>query len=351
MTNVPIGDIDASVEQIANLQADGCEIVRLAVPKLSDVQFFEKIKNRLRSRNIAMPLVADVHFSPKIAHDCLSIADKVRINAGNFAEKPGRTFDESRNHTMEKFSTFFEAASERGIPVRIGVNAGSLSSRMLEKYGNTAIGMWESAHECILAARRVGFHNLVLSFKASDVKLMVESCQLACAEMDKLGFDYPLHLGVTEPGNRQYARIKSAIGIGSLLLAGIGDTMRISLTEDPINEIQVARDILQAIGMRRFSAELVACPSCGRTNYDIQCVFELVKEKIGMLESARNLKIAVMGCVVNGLGEAGNADYAIVGMPNGSVNIYNGETCLLKNIDPILAAANLEKIISSNELN
>jgi (E)-4-hydroxy-3-methylbut-2-enyl-diphosphate synthase len=157
--------------------------------------------------------------------------------------------------------------------------------------------------------------------------------------------NYPLHLGVTEAGDGQCGRIKSAIGIGSLLLDGIGDTVRVSITEDPINEIQVARDILQSTGSRRFSAEFVACPSCGRTNYDIQAVLKDVKGKIEKLECARNLKIAVMGCIVNGLGEAGDADYAIVGLPNGSVSIYGGSICLLKGVEPNLAASNLEKII------
>jgi (E)-4-hydroxy-3-methylbut-2-enyl-diphosphate synthase len=345
MANVHIDDVDGNVAQILELHSKGCEIVRLAVPRPRDVPFFEKIKDKLRSQCIEIPLIADVHFAPRIAYDCLAVADKVRINAGNFAERPGKSFGEGRNFALDEFSKFFEAAKSANVPVRIGVNAGSLSKRILEKYGNTACGMWESAHECILAANRAGFHDLVLSFKSSSVALTVESYRLACSEMDRLRLDYPLHLGVTEAGNGQYARIKSAVGIGGLLLDGIGDTMRVSLTENPIEEIQAARDILQASGARRFTAEFVACPSCGRTNYDIQRALEVVKGKIGKLECARSLKIAVMGCVVNGLGEAGDADYAIVGLPNGKVNIYKGVVCLAKNIDQELAASKLERVI------
>jgi (E)-4-hydroxy-3-methylbut-2-enyl-diphosphate synthase len=174
---------------------------------------------------------------------------------------------------------------------------------------------------------------------------MVESYKFACSEMSKLNLDYPLHLGVTEAGNGQYGRIKSAIGIGSLLLDGIGDTVRVSIAENPINEIQVARDILQSTGSRRFSAEFVACPSCGRTSYDMQAVLGEVKGKIEKLKCANSLKIAVMGCIVNGLGEAGGADYAIVGLPNGLVNIYGGNVCLIEGVEPKLAASSLEKII------
>jgi (E)-4-hydroxy-3-methylbut-2-enyl-diphosphate synthase len=348
MANVPIGNVDGNVAQILQLCAGGCEIVRLAVPKPGDVSFFEKIKNKLRSQGVQVPLVADVHFSPKIAHECLKIADKVRINAGNFAEKSGESFHGAQDFALERFAKFFQAAKEFGVPVRIGINGGSLAKRMLEKYGNTARGMWESAHECILAARTVGFHDLVLSFKASDVGLMVASYRLACVEMDNLGLGYPLHLGVTEAGNSHYARTKSAIGIGSLLLDGIGDSIRVSLTENPLSEIQAARDILQAVGVRRFSAEFIACPSCGRTSYDIQCVFEAVKEKIGRLECARSLRIAVMGCVVNGLGEAGEADYAIVGLPNGRVNIYGKNICLAEGVEQSLAAETLERVILGN---
>jgi (E)-4-hydroxy-3-methylbut-2-enyl-diphosphate synthase len=341
MANVPIGNIDANVSQIANLYSEGCEIVRLAVPKPTDVAHLEKIKNKLRSQNIGIPIVADVHFSPRIAYDCLGVADKVRINAGNFSGGLGGPWD----FALDKFSKFFEMARLASVPVRIGVNAGSLSKRIVEEYGNTARGMWESARECIFAAGRVEFHDLVLSFKASDAKLMVESYRLACSEMAKLNLNYPLHLGVTEAGNGQYGRIKSAVGIGSLLLDGIGDTIRVSLTEDPIGEIQAARDILQAANSRRFSTEFVACPSCGRTSYDIRAVFEEVKEKVGKLECARCLRIAVMGCIVNGLGEASGADYAIVGLPNGLVSIYSGSICLVENAEPKLAASSLEKVI------
>ncbi|MDR0595558.1 MAG: (E)-4-hydroxy-3-methylbut-2-enyl-diphosphate synthase [Puniceicoccales bacterium] len=348
MVNVPIEDVNGNVRQVLELYSVGCEIVRLAIPKPTDVIFFEKIKSKLRSQNVNIPLVADVHFSPRIAYDCLGVADKIRINAGNFAEKFGKSSDDMRSLALDKFSKFFEKAKLANIPARIGVNGGSLSERMLKKYGNTARGMWESAYECVVAASRVNFHDLVLSFKASNVGLMVEAYRLACEEMDRLGLDYPLHLGVTEAGNGQYARIKSAIGIGSLLLDGIGDTIRVSLSEDPMEEIQAARDILQATGVRRFAVEFVACPSCGRTSYDMQRVLEVVKEKIGKLECARTMKIAIMGCVVNGLGEARDADYAIVGLPSGRVNVYKNNACLAKDVEPEEAVPLLEWAIREN---
>lgn len=348
MTNIKINDVDGNVKQISDLITYGCEIVRLAVPKPSDVHFFERIKNKLRSLGIKVPLVADVHFVPRVAYDCLQIADKVRINAGNFAEKLTNTTDSFESMSaavVVKFSHFFESAKMAKIPVRVGVNAGSLSSRILEKFGNTARGMWESAHECIVAAQNVDFKDLILSFKASDVHLMIDAYRLACNEMNKLNLDYPLHLGVTEAGNNQYARVKSAVGIGSLLIDGIGDTIRVSLTEDPVHEISVARDILQSIGARQFGPEFIACPSCGRTCYDIKSVLNDVKLEIEHIEGCKNLKIAVMGCIVNGLGEASNADYTIVGMPNGSVAIYKNDTCIVQNIEPKVAAKMLKDIV------
>jgi (E)-4-hydroxy-3-methylbut-2-enyl-diphosphate synthase len=348
MVNVPIEDVSGNVRQILGLCSVGCEIVRLAVPKPTDVIFLEKIKSKLRSQNVNIPLVADVHFSSRIARDCLGVADKVRINAGNFAEKFDKSSHDMRSLALEKFSKFFEEAKSANIPVRIGINGGSLSERVLKKYGNTARSMWESAYECIVAASRVNFHDLVLSFKASNVELMVEAYRLACREMDRFDLDCPLHLGVTEAGNGQYARIKSAIGIGSLLLDGIGDTIRVSLSEDPMEEIQAARDILQAAGVRKFAAEFVACPSCGRTSYDMQHILEVAKEKIGKLECARTMKIAIMGCVVNGLGEARDADYAIVGLPSGRVNVYKNNACLVKDVEPEAAVTALEWVVREN---
>lgn len=340
MTNLPIEQVDFNVSQIAGLFENGCEIVRLAVPKPSDVLFFAKIKSELYNRGIRIPLVADVHFSPRVAYECLKIADKVRINAGNFA---GKTADEKA--ASESFSRFFAAAKEANVPVRIGVNAGSLSDRILKNFGNSARGMWESACECLICARDVGFEDIVLSFKASDVKLMVSACRLACDEMAHLGMNYPLHLGVTEASDQQYARVKSAIGVGALLLDGIGDTIRISLTEDPKNELSVARDILQSTGARRFGPEFVACPSCGRTSYDIRSV--LNKVKLLLNDCDKFVKIAIMGCVVNGLGEAGDADYAIIGLPNGKVSIYKKRTCIVPSVDQFDAPEVLRNLVKS----
>ncbi len=343
MTNISIDQVDRNVTQIVELYECGCELIRLAVPKASDVYFFKKIKEKVRNLGFDIPLIADVHFSPRIAYDCLNVADKVRINAGNFGESSNRL---TRDAIIDKFVHFFESAKKFGVPVRIGINAGSLSDRILSMFGNTAQGMWESAYECLLAAQKINFHDLVLSFKASNVGLMVAAYRLACSEMDHLGMNYPLHLGITEAGDHQYARVKSSIGIGSLLLDGIGDTIRVSLTEDPKNEIIVARDILQSVNARRFSPEFIACPSCGRTSYDIQSVLQEVKNVL--TDCDRCLKIAVMGCIVNGLGESSDADYAIIGMPNGQVAIYKQKTCVMSNIVPEMAPTVLKKIISSD---
>ncbi len=348
MTNIPLQKVSDNVSQIINLVENGCEIVRLAVPKPSDVLFFKEVKDRLRKSKIEIPLVADVHFTPRVAYDCLKVADKVRINAGNFAESTSMSCKNDKNVILKKFSDFFQVAKQLHVPVRVGINAGSLSHRIISQFGDNVHGMWESAYECIEAAQLVDFEDIVFSFKASDVNLMVEAYRLACREMDALGVTYPIHLGVTEAGDNQYARIKSAIGIGSLLLDGIGDTIRVSLTEDPKSELSVARDILQSINFRWFGPEFIACPSCGRTSFDIQSVFSNVKSVLQNIPLKKHLKIAVMGCIVNGIGEARGSDYAVVGMPDGKVVIYFKGNSISEKIDPNIVHLVLKDIILSN---
>ncbi|MDR2779414.1 MAG: (E)-4-hydroxy-3-methylbut-2-enyl-diphosphate synthase [Puniceicoccales bacterium] len=339
MTNIPTRNVEGNVYQICKLFECGCEIVRLAVTTLADVKFFAEIGKALRAKNIPIPMVADVHFSPAIALDCLEVADKVRINAGNFSDKLSTIqpfsddeFLVEKGKLQKYLRLFFQRAKNLKKPVRIGINHGSLAPRIIYKFGNRDTAMWESAKECLEVAEEVQFEDIVLSFKASDTREMIAANRLACSKLDEIGGRYPIHLGITESGNGDYARIKSAIGIGSLLADGVGDTIRVSLTEDPIKEIEVAKNILQACGVRRYGIEFIACPSCGRTSYDIQAVLGELKTKLEKIPNARNLKIAVMGCMVNGLGEAGNADFAIIGNPNGTLSIYQNKKCIAKNV-------------------
>jgi (E)-4-hydroxy-3-methylbut-2-enyl-diphosphate synthase len=219
-----------------------------------------------------------------------------------------------------------------------------LGQNILERYGDTAEGMYQSAFPFLQIAAEEKFENVVLSFKSSDVGKMVETHRIILPKLDQLGFNFPLHLGVTEAGNENYGRIKGAIGIGSLLLDGIGDTIRVSLTEDPIHEIPVAYDIFQACGRRFTHAEYVACPSCGRTQFDIQRIFNEIKEKTSHLGG---IKIAVMGCAVNGIGEMGDADFGYVGAGPGKVNLYRRGQCVKTNISEQSAVAELLELIES----
>jgi (E)-4-hydroxy-3-methylbut-2-enyl-diphosphate synthase len=354
MTNIPTRDVAANVRQISELAECGCEIVRLAVTSLEDVKFLAAIGDVLRAQKIKIPLVADVHFSPIIAMHCLKVADKVRINAGNFSDKilgsqrfSDEEFTAGKRKLQEKLKSFFTLAKNENKPVRVGINYGSLAPRMVYKFENSDAAMWESAKECLEAADEVQFDSIVLSFKASDVQKMVTVNRFACSQMDKIGWNYPIHLGVTESGSGDYARTKSAAGIGVLLFDGIGDTIRVSLAEDPAKEIEVAKNILQACGIRRFSVELIACPSCGRTSFNIQAVLAEIKRAISEENTGKNLKIAVMGCVVNGLREAGNADFAIVGSSNGTLSIYQGNHCLLRNIPEMEICEKFLKILKN----
>jgi (E)-4-hydroxy-3-methylbut-2-enyl-diphosphate synthase len=341
MTSIPTANIFGTVKQICGLAECGCEIVRLAVSNAEDVKSLAEIKSTLRRKGVAVPLVADVHFSPLIASDCLEVADKVRINAGNFSDKilgqkafSDGEFATGREKLRSKLKVFFNRAKDLKKPVRIGINYGSLAPRIVYKFGHGEEAMWASAEECLLAAEEVNFEAIILSFKASDVQKIVRANRLACSHMDERGWNFPVHLGVTEAASGDYARVKSAVGIGTLLQEGIGDTIRVSLTEDPTEEIAVAKNILQACGLRRYGVELVACPSCGRTTYDIQKVLGEVRDALARMGGAKNFKVAVMGCAINGIGEAGDADFAIVGGPGGMLAIYEGGKCIATRIAP-----------------
>jgi (E)-4-hydroxy-3-methylbut-2-enyl-diphosphate synthase len=332
MINEDTLDIEGSVQAIRRLHEVGCEIVRLTVPSMAHAKALEEIRQRLRLTYQPVPLVADVHHNGiKIAMEAAAHVEKVRINPGLFVferPQPGRSdytqaeFDQIRNRIRETFTPLVQLLKAEGKAMRIGVNHGSLAERMMFTYGDTPEGMVESALEFAQICNELDFHHLVFSFKASRPQVMLAAYRLAARRMDALGYNYPFHLGVTEAGDGEYGRVKSAVGIGTLLAEGIGDTIRVSLTEDPVKEIPVAYGILQAMGMRKTMVEYVACPSCGRTLFNLETVLQKVREATSHLVG---LDIAVMGCIVNGPGEMADADYGYVGKTPGYISLYRGK--------------------------
>jgi len=330
MTNLPTADIDGQVQQILKAVKAGAEYVRITVPTLKDVGYFRQIRDQLKG---VVPLIADVHFSPKIAVEAAKIAAKVRINPGNLvkdAGKPGFGNDDSFLENLhDTMRPLLDTCREYGTALRIGTNHGSLSERILTRYGDTPEGMVAATMETVEICRSENFHNLVLALKSSNVKVMVAATRLLVRRMDESGMDYPIHLGVTEAGEGEDGRIKSAIGIGSLLADGIGDTIRVSLTEDPEYEIPVAYNILQAARARITKTEYISCPGCGRTTFNLQEAVKKVKEATKHLTG---LKIAIMGCIVNGPGEMADADWGYVGAGPGLIHIYKGKDRVMKNV-------------------
>jgi len=331
MINEDTLDIDGSVAAIRRLHEAGCEIVRVTVPSIGHAKALAQIKEKLIQTYQAVPLVADVHHNGmKIALEVAKHVDKVRINPGLYVfEKPKleRTeytpeeFTEIGNKIRETLEPLVISLREQGKAMRIGVNHGSLAERMLFTYGDTPEGMVESALEFIRICESLDFYNLVISLKASRVPVMLAAYRLMAQRMDVLGMNYPLHLGVTEAGDGEYGRIKSTAGIATLLAEGIGDTIRVSLTEAPEKEIPVCYSILQALGLRKTMVEYVACPSCGRTLFNLEDVLHQVREATKHLTG---LDIAVMGCIVNGPGEMADADYGYVGKQPGYISLYRG---------------------------
>ena len=349
MTNIRTNDVDGNITQIEKLVGAGCEIVRITVPTLEDVKFFEKIKIGLNNKSFNIPLVADVHFLQNVAYECLQLADKVRINPGNFSATPShaKTFDYAKHEMQENFKKFLEAAKKFNTPIRIGVNQGSLSTRIKGKFSDPAIAMFESAREYIEIAQEIAFDKIIFSFKSSDLRTTMSAYRFADAEMQKHNWTYPMHVGVTEAGHGQYGIIKSSIAIGGLLADGIGDTIRVSLTGDPIEEIPIAQDILQATSTRYFHPEIISCPSCGRTMYDITSVVQTVEKNIRQIHTNRHIKIAIMGCIVNGLGEANDADIACIGTSAGTANIYIHGNLVEKNVEIHVLPNRLESLIET----
>lgn len=322
-------NVPSAVEQIIAMHKAGSEIVRVTTPNLNEAKCLADIKALLRQKYMDVPLVADVHHQGSdIAVEVARYVDKIRINPGLFVfrKRVERTIDYSQLEIEEEQAAIerellpvLEACKRRDLAMRIGVNHGSLAERLTVMYGDTPEGMVQSALEYIEICERNDFRNIVVSLKASRVNIMLQANRLMAQRMEERGMNYPLHLGVTEAGDGQYARIKSTTGIGTLLAEGIGDTIRVSLSEDPINEIPVCREILQALGLRRFQTEFIACPSCGRTKFDLPTVLAQVKAATGHLAG---LNIAVMGCIVNGPGEMADADYGYVGKAGGKISLY-----------------------------
>ncbi len=290
MTNTDTRNVAATVEQIKRLTAAGCEIVRVAVLDMNAAYAVAEIK-----KQISIPLVSDIHFDYRLALECIKGGvDKVRINPGNIGDR-------------ERIRQVADACRERGIPIRIGVNGGSLEKDLLEKYnGPTADALVESALRHVEILDDLNFTDIAVSIKVSDVPTMLA----AYRKFDKLN-DIPLHVGVTEAGTAGMGMIKSAVGIGALLSEGIGNTMRVSLTADPVKEIYAAKDILKVLGMRRQGAELISCPTCGRTRIDMIPIAAEMEERLKNID--KDIKVAVMGCAVNGPGEAREADVGVAG--------------------------------------
>ena len=355
MTNTDTNDIEGSVEQIKRCVAAGAEIIRLTTQGEREVNSVAEIKRRLAADGIVVPLVADVHFSSSVALKAACVVDKVRINPGNFikpikkdftTDYTDEEFEQERLALRERFVEFLDVCKKHHTAVRIGVNHGSLGERMMNRYGDTPMGMVESCLELLRMCRQENFDQIVISLKASNTVLMIEAVKLLVEKMDAEDFHFPLHLGVTEAGDGEDGRIKSAVGIGSLLAVGIGDTIRVSLSEPPEAEIPVAFGILQATRSRITKTEYISCPSCGRTLFDLQTAVRRVRERTSHLVG---LKIAVMGCIVNGPGEMADADYGYVGAGKGKISLYKGKTCVERNIPEDEAVDKLLALIDRYE--
>lgn len=363
MCNTHTSDVDATVAQCLELAAAGAQLIRITVPGMQDIPQLKAIKERLRSQGCDTPLVADIHFSSRTAIAAAQIVEKVRINPGNFHP--------DHETARSEFARLLEVCKEHGTAIRVGLNHGSLGSYITDLYGNTPEAMARAAMEWLQMCKAADFLNVVVSLKASNTVVMAEAYRELVRMMQDDGTVFPLHLGVTEAGNGDSGRIKSCVGIASLLQEGIGDTLRVSLTEPPVDELPVARflagqaegdemlkaavqwgpkllkreiddipaeaglseylkdEIMQAARRRFYKPEYIACPGCGRTMYDLQGTFEEVKRRTAHL---KGMVIAVMGCIVNGPGEMADADWGYVGEGGGKVSIYHNGQPVLRHI-------------------
>lgn len=363
MCNTHTSDVDATVAQCLELAAAGAQLIRITVPGMQDIPQLKAIKERLRSQGCDTPLVADIHFSSRTAIAAAQIVEKVRINPGNFHP--------DHETARSEFARLLEVCKKHGTAIRVGLNHGSLGSYITDLYGNTPEAMARAAMEWLQMCKAADFLNVVVSLKASNTVVMTEAYRELVRMMQEDGTVFPLHLGVTEAGNGDSGRIKSCVGIASLLQEGIGDTLRVSLTEPPVDELPVARflagqaegddmlraavqwgprllkreiddipaeaglseylkdEIMQAARRRFYKPEYIACPGCGRTMYDLQGTFEEVKRRTAHL---KGMVIAVMGCIVNGPGEMADADWGYVGEGGGKVSIYHNGQPVLRHI-------------------
>ncbi len=392
MCNTHTHDVDATVRQCLKLAAAGSQLVRITVPGLQDVPHVQEIKDRLRKQGCNVPLVADIHFSSDTAIAVAPVVEKVRINPGNFHKDHGEA--------RRQFARLLEVCKAHGTAIRIGLNHGSLGSYIVERYGNTPHAMAIAAMEWVQMCLDAEFYQVVVSLKASNTVVMIEAYRELARMMQETGIVFPLHVGVTEAGNGDPGRIKSCVAISTLLSEGIGNTVRVSLTEPPENEIPVAQylawryggasapvlseretvilkaacdfgkplldrsidtvdfpdlepsfaaylkdELLQACRRRFYRPEYVACPGCGRTMYDLQGAFEAVKARTGHLQ---DVVIAVMGCIVNGPGEMADADYGYVGEGGGKVTIYRGKEPILRHIPDTEAVDLLVELIEKD---
>ena len=389
MCNTHTSDVDATVAQCLRLQKVGAQMIRVTVPGLQDVPALKEIRRRLNENSCDVPLVADIHFSSDTAIACAEVVEKVRINPGNFHP--------DHETARRKFSEFLEVCRRHGTAVRVGLNHGSLGKYITELYGNTPFAMAKAAMEWLQMCIDANFFNVVVSLKASNTVVMVQAYRELVKLMRESGHVFPLHLGVTEAGNGEAGRIKSCVGIASLLREGIGDTLRVSLTEDPEKELPVASylaqrfspspgsshtpdamldaaiewgprlldreideipaeagidphlsdEIMQAARRRFYRPEYIACPGCGRTMYNLEETFEEVKRRTSHL---KGMVIAVMGCIVNGPGEMADADWGYVGEGGGRVTIYRRSEPVLKHIPDREAIDKLLELIAADGL-
>jgi len=391
MCNTHTGDVGASVKQCLELAAAGAELIRLTVPGKADAEALKEIKKILLEKGCDVPLVADIHFSAETAFACAGIVEKIRINPGNFHP--------DHEIARKKFSEFIEVCREKGTAIRVGVNHGSLGKYITEKYGNSSEAMARVAMEWLQICIDANFFNVVVSLKSSNTVVMVDAYRKLAGMMKESGVVFPMHLGVTEAGGGDSGRIKSCVGIAALLSEGIGDTIRVSLTEPPVNELETARflagkkkdagimlkaaakwgpllldrkidsipqdywkenavpaeraayledEIMQAARRRFYKPEYIACPGCGRTMYKLQETFEEVQRRTSHL---KGMVIAVMGCIVNGPGEMADADWGYVGEGGGKVSIYKDGVPVLKHIPDSEAIDRLLELIEERNGN
>jgi len=353
MTNTNTMDTEATVAQCIRIIEAGGEYVRITAQGVREAEQLAVIKNALHHRGYRNPLIADIHFNPKVAETAARIVEKVRINPGNYVDRKssapktytGGEYAAELERIHKRLLPLIQICKEYGTAIRIGSNHGSLSDRIVNRYGDSPQGMVESAMEFLRIFEVENFNQVVLSMKASNVRVVIESTRLLVERMAQENMHYPLHLGVTEAGEGEDGRIKSAVGIGSLLTDGIGDTIRVSLTEPPEAEIPVALNILQACRLRMSKPEYISCPSCGRTQFDLQTTAAKIRERTSHLTG---LKIGIMGCIVNGPGEMADADYGYVGAGPGKITLYKQREVVKRNIPEEQAVEELINLIKEN---